>query len=89
LFIRSFVSRLPQPISKLEQLFNQLFRQKDLDGSLQFSGEDQILLLIWGSMMMTVTGFVLYFKEEWLMFFQVWTYDAVRTNKRKRESLFS
>ena len=27
---------------------------------------------------MTVTGFILWFKTEWLMYFPMWTYDVAR-----------
>lgn len=38
----------------------------------------EYLGLIWGTIVMTVTGFILWFKEEWLMFFPMWTFDVAR-----------
>ena len=38
----------------------------------------EYLGLIWGTMVMTVTGFILWFKEAWLMFLPMWTYDVAR-----------
>jgi cytochrome b subunit of formate dehydrogenase len=39
----------------------------------------EYLGLIWGTMVMTVTGFILWFKTEWLMYFPMWTWDVART----------
>ncbi|MGA2468659.1 MAG: cytochrome b/b6 domain-containing protein [Thermodesulfobacteriota bacterium] len=36
----------------------------------------EYLGLIWGTIVMTVTGFILWFKTEWLMYFPMWTYDV-------------
>ncbi len=38
----------------------------------------EYLGLIWGTIVMTVTGFILWFKTEWLSFFPMWTWDAAR-----------
>lgn len=38
----------------------------------------EYLGLIWGTIVMTVTGFILWFKEEWLLFFPMWTFDVAR-----------
>ena len=38
----------------------------------------EYLGLIWGTMVMTVTGFILWFKTEWLMYFPMWTWDVAR-----------
>ncbi len=34
--------------------------------------------LIWGTIVMTVTGFILWFEVEWLRYFPKWTFDAAR-----------
>jgi len=39
----------------------------------------EYLGLIWGTIVMTVTGFILWFKTEWLKFFPLWTWDVART----------
>jgi len=39
----------------------------------------EYLGLIWGTIVMTVTGFILWFKTEWLKFFPLWTWDIART----------
>src|SRR4030043_688802 len=38
----------------------------------------EYLGLIWGTIVMTVTGFILWFKTEWLQFFPLWTWDVAR-----------
>src|SRR4030066_1418944 len=38
----------------------------------------EYLGLIWGTIVMTVTGFILWFKTEWLQFFPLWTWDVTR-----------
>ena len=38
----------------------------------------EYLGLIWGTIVMTVTGFILWFKTEWLMYFPMWTWDVAR-----------
>jgi cytochrome b subunit of formate dehydrogenase len=58
-----FINR---PAKKLKMLrFN--FREK-----LEYLG------LIWGTIVMTVTGFILWFKTEWLQFFPMWTWNVAR-----------
>ena len=39
----------------------------------------EYLGLIWGTIVMTVTGFILWFKTEWLFYFPMWTFDVART----------
>ncbi|MCX8117274.1 MAG: cytochrome b/b6 domain-containing protein [Desulfobacterota bacterium] len=58
-----FINRPPKEI-KMGR-FN--FREK-----LEYFG------LIWGTIVMTVTGFILWFKEEWLRFFPLWTFEVAR-----------
>jgi cytochrome b subunit of formate dehydrogenase len=38
----------------------------------------EYLGLIWGTIVMTVTGFILWFKTEWLLYYPMWTYDVAR-----------
>jgi len=35
--------------------------------------------LIWGTLIMTVTGFILWFEKEWLSYFPQWTFNLART----------
>jgi cytochrome b subunit of formate dehydrogenase len=52
---------------------------KDLKmGRFNFREKFEYLGLIWGTLVMTVTGFVLWLKEPWLKIFPMWTYDAAR-----------
>jgi len=39
----------------------------------------EYLGLIWGTIVMTVTGFILWFKTEWLLFFPMWSWNVART----------
>jgi cytochrome b subunit of formate dehydrogenase len=47
-------------------------------GRFNFREKLEYLGLIWGTCVMTVTGFILWFKEPWLMFFPMWTYEVAR-----------
>ena len=43
-----------------------------------FREKSEYLGLIWGTGVMTVTGFILWFKGEWLTYFPMWTFDVAR-----------
>src|SRR4030042_5293789 len=43
-----------------------------------FREKFEYLGLIWGTIVMTVTGFILWFKTEWLNYFPMWTFDVAR-----------
>lgn len=58
-----FINR-PAKVIKMDR-FN--FRQK-----LEYYG------LIWGTVVMTLTGFILWFEVEWLKYFPKWTFDVAR-----------
>ncbi len=60
----NFYINRPAKILKMPR-FN--FREK-----LEYLG------LIWGTIVMTVTGFILWFKTEWLQFFPLWSWDVAR-----------
>jgi cytochrome b subunit of formate dehydrogenase len=47
-------------------------------GRFNFREKLEYLGLIWGTIVMTVTGFILWFKTEWLSFFPMWTWDVAR-----------
>lgn len=65
-----------------ETLKNNLFINRPAKeikmGRFNFREKLEYLGLIWGTIVMTVTGFILWFKEDWLLFFPMWTYDVVR-----------
>lgn len=47
-------------------------------GRFNFREKLEYLGLIWGTIVMTVTGFILWFKEEWLRLFPLWTFEVAR-----------
>jgi len=47
-------------------------------GRFNFREKAEYLGLIWGTLVMTVTGFILWFEVEWLGFFPKWTFDVAR-----------
>lgn len=65
-----------------ETLKNNLFINrpaKELKmGRFNFREKLEYLGLIWGTIVMTVTGFILWFEVSWLQYFPKWTYDAAR-----------
>ena len=65
-----------------ETLKNNLFINRPAKeikmGRFNFREKFEYLGLIWGTIVMTVTGFILWFKEQWLLFFPMWTFDAAR-----------
>jgi cytochrome b subunit of formate dehydrogenase len=65
-----------------ETLKNNLFINRPAKeikmGRFNFREKFEYLGLIWGTIVMTVTGFILWFKEEWLLFFPMWTFDVAR-----------
>ena len=65
-----------------ETLKNNLFLNRPAKeirmGRFNYREKFEYLGLIWGTMVMTVTGLILWFKTEWLMFFPMWTFDVAR-----------
>jgi len=47
-------------------------------GRFNFREKFEYLGLIWGTIVMTVTGFILWFKTEWLQFFPMWTWNVAQ-----------
>jgi cytochrome b subunit of formate dehydrogenase len=79
---RDMIPGLKDATDLWETLKNNLFinrppRQIRM-GRFNFREKFEYLGLIWGTLVMTVTGFVLWFKESWLMFFPMWTYEVAR-----------
>jgi hypothetical protein len=76
---------IPKPkdgIDLWETLKNNLFLNRPAKeikmGRFNFREKFEYLGLIWGTIVMTVTGFILWLKTEWLMFFPMWTFDVAR-----------
>ncbi len=65
-----------------ETLKNNLFLNrpaKELKMSrFNFREKLEYLGLIWGTIVMTVTGFILWYEVQWLNYFPKWTYDVAR-----------
>lgn len=65
-----------------ETLKNSLFINRPAKeikmGRFNFREKLEYVGLIWGTIVMSMTGFILWFKTEWLKYFPMWTYDAVR-----------
>ena len=47
-------------------------------GRFNFREKLEYFGLIWGTIVMTVTGFILWFDVEWLKYFPKWTFDVAR-----------
>ncbi len=48
-------------------------------GRFNFREKFEYFGLIWGTLVMTITGFILWFEVEWLKYFPQWTYNLART----------
>jgi cytochrome b subunit of formate dehydrogenase len=81
--IKDMIPGLQDAKDLLETLKNNFFINrpaKDLKmPRFNFREKLEYLGLIWGTLVMTVTGFILWFEVEWLKFFPKWTYDVART----------
>jgi len=80
--IKDMIPGLQDAIDLWETLKNNLFinrppRELKM-GRFNFREKFEYLGLIWGTIVMTVTGFILWFKEAWLLFFPMWTFDVAR-----------
>jgi cytochrome b subunit of formate dehydrogenase len=80
--IRDMIPGLRDAIDIWETLKNNLFinrpAKKIKMGRFNFKEKFEYLGLIWGTLVMTITGFILWFKTEWLMYLPMWTYDVAR-----------
>ena len=78
--IKGMIPGLKDAKDMWETLKNNLFINrpaKELKmGRFNFREKLEYLGLIWGTIVMTVTGFILWFKTEWLMYFPMWTYNV-------------
>jgi cytochrome b subunit of formate dehydrogenase len=80
--IKDMIPGLKDAKDLWETLKNNLFVNRPAKeikmGRFNFREKFEYLGLIWGTIVMTVTGFILWFKTEWLFYFPMWTYDVAR-----------
>jgi cytochrome b subunit of formate dehydrogenase len=80
--IKDMIPGFKDAVDLWETLKNNLFINRPAKvikmGRFNFREKLEYLGLIWGTIVMTVTGFILWFKTEWLMYFPMWTYDVAR-----------
>ncbi len=80
--IKDMIPRLKDVKDFWETLKNNLFinrpTKKVKMGRFNFREKFEYLGLIWGTIVMTVTGFILWFEVEWLRYFPKWTFDVAR-----------
>jgi cytochrome b subunit of formate dehydrogenase len=81
--IKDMIPGLQDAKDLLETLKNNFFINRPAKElkmpRFNFREKLEYLGLIWGTLVMTVTGFILWFEVEWLKFFPKWTFDVVRT----------
>jgi cytochrome b subunit of formate dehydrogenase len=81
--IRDMIPGLKDAIDLWETLKNNLFINRPAKTlkmpRFNFREKLEYLGLIWGTLVMTVTGFILWFEVEWLKYFPKWTFDVART----------
>jgi len=80
--IKEMIPGLKDAIDLWETLKNNFFINRPAKElkmpRFNFREKLEYLGLIWGTLVMTVTGFILWFKTEWLQFFPMWTWDVAR-----------
>ncbi len=80
--IKDMIPRLKDVKDFWETLKNNLFINRPAKrvkmGMFNFREKFEYLGLIWGTIVMTVTGFILWFEVEWLRYFPKWTFDVAR-----------
>jgi cytochrome b subunit of formate dehydrogenase len=81
--IKDMIPGLKDAIDLWETLKNNLFINRPAKTlkmpRFNFREKLEYLGLIWGTLVMTVTGFILWFEVEWLKYFPKWTFDVART----------
>jgi cytochrome b subunit of formate dehydrogenase len=81
--IKDMIPGLKDAIDLWETLKNNLFINRPAKKlkmpRFNFREKLEYLGLIWGTLVMTVTGFILWFEVEWLKYFPKWTFDVART----------
>jgi cytochrome b subunit of formate dehydrogenase len=80
--IKDMIPGLKDAKDLWETLKNNLFINRPAKeikmGRFNFREKLEYFGLIWGTIVMTVTGFILWFKTEWLLYFPMWSYDVAR-----------
>ncbi len=80
--LKDMIPRVKDASDFWETLKNNLFINRPAKmvkmDRFNFREKMEYLGLIWGTLVMTVTGFVLWYEVEWLRYFPKWTYDAAR-----------
>ncbi len=81
--IRDMIPTWKDVLDLWETLKNNLFINQPPKqikmGRFNFREKFEYLGLIWGTLVMTITGFILWFEVEWLRYFPQWTYNLART----------
>ena len=81
--IKDMIPGLKDAIDLWETLKNNLFINRPAKTlkmpRFNFREKLEYLGLIWGTLVMTVTGSILWFEVEWLKYFPKWTFDVART----------
>ena len=81
--IKDMIPGLKDAIDLWETLKNNLFINRPAKTlkmpRFNFREKLEYLGLIWGTLVMTATGFILWFEVEWLKYFPKWTFDVART----------
>ena len=81
--IKDMIPGLKDAIDLWETLKNNFFINRPAKKlkmpRFNFREKLEYLGLIWGTLVMTVTGFILWFEVEWLKYFPKWTFDVART----------
>jgi cytochrome b subunit of formate dehydrogenase len=82
IIIKDMIPGLKDAIDLWETLKNNFFINRPAKElkmpRFNFREKLEYLGLIWGTIVMTVTGFILWFKTEWLQFFPMWSWDVAR-----------
>ena len=80
--LKDMIPQLKDAIDLWETLKNDFFINRPAKKlkmpRFNFREKLEYLGLIWGTIVMTVTGFILWFKTEWLLYFPMWTWDVAR-----------
>jgi cytochrome b subunit of formate dehydrogenase len=80
--LKDMIPQLKDAIDLWETLRNDFFINRPAKKlkmpRFNFREKLEYLGLIWGTIVMTVTGFILWFKTEWLLYFPMWTWDVAR-----------
>jgi cytochrome b subunit of formate dehydrogenase len=81
--IKDMIPGLKDAIDLWETLKNNFFINRPAKTlkmpRFNFREKLEYLGLIWGTLVMTVTGLILWFEVEWLKYFPKWTFDLART----------